>query len=152
MTYAYHQGMLRPYQVGAFAYVIPSAADNDCIIICIDMVLTMWWVASTKFLCALLETLTDVANDLVLTSIMVPGYDAIVKNLKIGPGPPYTLDSLTHITSGCASFSTFRKNSTRVRQVSTAPRTGRSPQIPCILDTPSLISFRQSVRRIQTRA
>ena len=57
----------------------------------------MWWVASTKFLCALLETLTDVANALVHTSILVPGYNAIVNNLKIGPGPPYTLDSLTHI-------------------------------------------------------
>ena len=89
--------MIQPYQVGAFAYVIPSAADNDCIIICIDMVLPMGWVESTKFFCAFLETLTDVENALVHTSLIVPGYVAIIKNLKIWPGPPYTLDSLTHI-------------------------------------------------------
>ena len=36
---AYHCGTLRPYQVGAFTYVIPSADHENCIIICINMVL-----------------------------------------------------------------------------------------------------------------
>ena len=52
-TDAYHRGMLRPYQVGYFAYAIPSAADDDCVIICIDLVLSMGWVVSPNFFCAL---------------------------------------------------------------------------------------------------
>ena len=37
------------------------------------------------------------ANNLVHTSIPVLGYEATTKIPKTGPGPPHTLDSLTHI-------------------------------------------------------
>ena len=45
---AYHRGKLHPSQVGAFYYVIPLASDDDFIIICINLVLPMGWVDSTK--------------------------------------------------------------------------------------------------------
>ena len=57
----------------------------------------MGWVDSPKFFCALLETLTDVANSLVHTLLPVPGYSYIFKTPKTRPGSPQTLDSLTHI-------------------------------------------------------
>ena len=38
---AYHRGTLKPSQVGAFAYVVPSVPDEDGILICIDLVLPM---------------------------------------------------------------------------------------------------------------
>ena len=41
VTDAYHCGTLWSSQVGDFAYVIPLEADNNCIIICVDLVLTM---------------------------------------------------------------------------------------------------------------
>ena len=36
---AYHRSTLRLSQVGAIAYAIPSDLDDNCIIICIDLVL-----------------------------------------------------------------------------------------------------------------
>ena len=57
VTYAYHRGTLRTAQVGAFAYVISSAANDDCLIICIEIVLPMGWVDSPKYFCAISETL-----------------------------------------------------------------------------------------------
>ena len=44
VTDAYHCGRLQLSQVGAFACVLPWAPDDDCIIICVDLVLTMGWV------------------------------------------------------------------------------------------------------------
>ena len=41
VTDAYLRGTLRLSQVGAVAYVIPSEANDNCIIICIDLVLLM---------------------------------------------------------------------------------------------------------------
>ena len=41
MPDAYHRGTIRPSQVGDFTYVIPLLADDDCIIICINMVLSL---------------------------------------------------------------------------------------------------------------
>ena len=52
VTDAYHRGTLMPFQVGAFAYVVPSVPDDDVIIICIDLVLPMVWVDSPKIFCA----------------------------------------------------------------------------------------------------
>ena len=94
---AYHRSTLCLSQVGVFAYVIPPAADSDCVIVCIDLVLPIIWVDSPKFFCALLETLVGVVNDLVHTSVPVLGYSAIAKIPETNLGPPHTLDSLTHI-------------------------------------------------------
>ena len=55
VTDTYHGGTLPPYHVVAFAYVIPLAADGHCIIICINMVLTMVRVDLPKFFCTFLE-------------------------------------------------------------------------------------------------
>ena len=41
VTNYYHSSPLWPSQVGAFAYVVPSDPDDDCIIICIDMFLSI---------------------------------------------------------------------------------------------------------------
>ena len=51
---AYHCGTLRMSQVGAFAYAVPLAPDDDGIIICVYLVLPMGWVDSPKFFCAFL--------------------------------------------------------------------------------------------------
>ena len=74
VTDAYHRGTLKPSQVGAFAYVVPSVPDDDVIIICIDRVLLMGWVDSLKCFCAFLETLTDVANAMANADLPVPAY------------------------------------------------------------------------------
>ena len=94
---AYHRGTLRSFQVRAFACVIPLVANNDCIIICINILLPMGWVDSPKFFCAFSETLTDVVNALLHTSLMEPGYGAITKIPETGMGLPHTLDSLTTV-------------------------------------------------------
>ena len=39
VTDAYHRGNLRPYQVGTFVYVVPSASEDDGVVIFNDMVL-----------------------------------------------------------------------------------------------------------------
>ena len=49
VTDAYHRGTVKPAQVGAFAYVIPSAPGDKGIFICIDLVLLMGWVDSPNF-------------------------------------------------------------------------------------------------------
>ena len=97
VTDAYHRGTVKPAQVGAFAYVIPSAPGDEGIFICIDLVLPMGWVDSPKFFCAFSQTLTDVANALVESELPVPVYGAISKIPSTGPGPPHTPESLTHI-------------------------------------------------------
>ena len=88
ITDAYHCGILRLSQVGAFAYSIPVASDNDFIIICIDMVLPMGWVESPKIFCAFLETLTYMENSFVHTLLPVPWYGTISKISKTGLGSP----------------------------------------------------------------
>ena len=77
VTDAYHRVTVEPAQVGAFAYVIPSAPGDEGIFICIDLVLPMRWVDFPKFFWAFLETLTDVANTLVGSELPVPSYWAI---------------------------------------------------------------------------
>ena len=94
---AYHHNTLRPAQVGDFAYVVPAAAKYNCILIYINLVLLMGWVDSTKYFYAILETLTAVGNALVHTYLPMPAYGAISEIPETGPGPPHTLDSLTHI-------------------------------------------------------
>ena len=54
VTDAYHCGTVKTAQVGAFAYVIPSAPGDEEKIICINLVLKMGWVDSPKFFCAFL--------------------------------------------------------------------------------------------------
>ena len=49
VTDVYHRDILRPPQVGSFAYFISLAPDYDDIIICINMVFLMVWVDSPKF-------------------------------------------------------------------------------------------------------
>ena len=93
----YHRGNLRTSQVGEFAYVVPSAPDDDGIIICVDLVLPMGWVESPKFFCDFSETLTDVTNALVDTYLPVPSYGGISELQSTGPVPPHTRRSLTNI-------------------------------------------------------
>ena len=57
----------------------------------------MGWVDSPNYFCAFSETLTDVANVLVHTSLPVPAYGAILAIPETGLVPPHTMDSLTHI-------------------------------------------------------
>ena len=59
VTDSYHRGTVKPMQVGAFAYVVPSAPDDEGIFICIDLVLPMGWVDYPKFFCAFLEMLAS---------------------------------------------------------------------------------------------
>ena len=99
-TNSYHLSTLQPSHVGTFAYVVPSAPEEDGVIIFIDMVLSMGWVESPKFLCAFSETLTDVANALVNAELPVLAYRAIAKipaNTPPPPHPTHAQDSLTHI-------------------------------------------------------
>ena len=88
VTDVYHRGTLRPCQVGTYAYVIPLAPGDKGCIICIDLVLPMGWVDSTKFFCASSETLTDVANALVDTDLPVPSYGDISQIPATSPPPP----------------------------------------------------------------
>ena len=60
------------------------------------MVLPMVWVDSLKFFCVFSETLTNVENALVHTSLPVPEYRDITKIPKTSLSPPHTLDILTH--------------------------------------------------------
>ena len=97
VTDTYHRGMVKPAQVDAFAYVIPSEQGEKGKMICIDLVLPMGWVDSPKFFCAFSETLTDVVNALVNTDLPVPSYGTIYDIRVTGPGLPHTPGSLTHI-------------------------------------------------------
>ena len=71
--------------------------DDYFIIICINLVLLMVWVDSPKFFCALLETLTYVANNMVGADLPMPAYGDISVLPSTEPGPPHTPESLTHI-------------------------------------------------------
>ena len=88
VTDMYYYGTLQPSQMGVFAYVVPSAPDDDVIIICIDLVLPMRWVVSPKFSCALSETLTDGANNLFDADLPVPAYGAVSAIQVTDPPPP----------------------------------------------------------------
>ena len=90
VTDAYHRSILRLYQVGAFTYVVPLAPEDDCIIICVDMVLLMGQVDSPKFLCAFSETLIYVTNDLVDTELPITYYISIYQTPSTSPDPPPT--------------------------------------------------------------
>ena len=70
-------------------HLVTSPVDEGCIV-CIDLVLTMVWVESTKFFCAFSETLMDVANAPVDTDLLVLSYVTISKILSSGPPPPTT--------------------------------------------------------------
>ena len=83
--------------MSAFTYVVPLAPYENCIIICIDLVLKTGWVDSPNLFCAFSETLTDVVNALVDTDLPVPDYGSISKILITGSDPPHTCESLTHI-------------------------------------------------------
>ena len=83
--------------MGAFAYVVSLSVADNCVIICINLVLLMRWVDSHKYFCKFSETLTDVANVLVHKLFPVMVYRVIDMVPNTGPGPPHTLDSLTHI-------------------------------------------------------
>ena len=97
VTDAYHRGILRLDQVGAFAYVVPAASEDNCVIIFINLVLPMGCVDSPNYFCAFSETLTDMANALVHTLLPVPAYGVILVVLETGLGPPHITDSLMHI-------------------------------------------------------
>ena len=49
VTDTYHRGTVNPAQVGAFAYVIPSAPEDEGKFICVDLVLSMGRVDPPKF-------------------------------------------------------------------------------------------------------
>ena len=85
VTDAYHRGTLKPSQVGAFAYIVPSLPDDDAILICINLLLPMGWVDSPKFFCAFSETLTDVANALVDADLPVPALWPVARRLPHRP-------------------------------------------------------------------
>ena len=94
---AYHCSTLRPAQVLAFSYVVPLAAADDCVIICIYLVIPMGWVNSLKYFYTFSEALTDVANELVHKFLPVPAYGVITTIPETGPGPHHTMDRLTHM-------------------------------------------------------
>ena len=57
----------------------------------------MVWVDSPKFFFAFLETLTNVANAMVDADLHVLSCGAFSALPATEQGPPYTLESLTHI-------------------------------------------------------
>ena len=97
LTDVYQRGTLKPSQVGAFAYVVPSVPEDDAILICIDLVLPIRWVDSPKFSCAFSKTLTDMANALVDADLPVPAYGEISALPSTEPGTPLSSASLAHI-------------------------------------------------------
>ena len=98
VTDAYHCSTVKPAQVGAFAYVIPSAPGDEGHIICINLFLPMGWSESPKFFCAFPETPIDMENTLVDTDLPVPSYGAISEIPATRLGPTHTPKSLTHIS------------------------------------------------------
>ena len=96
-TDAYQRSTVKTLQVVAFSYVILLAPGDKGCIICIDLVLPMGWVDSTKFFCLFWRTLTDVTNTLVDTDLLFLSYGAISKIPATGLGAPHTPGSLTHI-------------------------------------------------------
>ena len=97
VAYVYHRGTVKLLQVVAFAYVITLAPGYEGCIICIDLVLSMGWVDSSKFFCTFSKTLTGVANALVDTDLPVPSYGAISEIPATRTGPPHAPESLNHI-------------------------------------------------------
>ena len=91
VTDAYHRGTVKPEQVGAFVYAIPSVPGEKGNIICIDLVLPMGWLETPKFFCAFSKMLTDMANTLVNTDLPVLSYGAISEIPETGLGPPAPL-------------------------------------------------------------
>ena len=86
--------------MGAFAYAIPSVLYKYCIIMCVNLVLTMVWVDSPKFFCAFSKTLRYFANNILDTELPAPSYGYIAKIPSNGPDPlPQTCKTLAHI--GC---------------------------------------------------
>ena len=73
----FHRGTLRLYQVGVFVFIDPLSPEENGIIVCIYIVLTMGWVDLPKFFCAFLETLMDLVNALVDKELPIPAYGAI---------------------------------------------------------------------------
>ena len=66
----------------------------------LGLALPIGWVDSPNFSCPFSETLTDVANALVDTDLLVLSYGAISDIPETGPPPPtppHTPESLTHI-------------------------------------------------------
>ena len=59
---AFHRCLLRPEDVGTFAYVIPPLPSDTEQLLCIDLVLPMGWVNSPDLFCATSETVADLAN------------------------------------------------------------------------------------------
>ena len=51
VTNAYHHSTVTPLQVGTFAYIVPLITGYKGCIICINLVLLMWWMDSLKFVC-----------------------------------------------------------------------------------------------------
>ena len=88
VTDAYHHSTLWTSHMGAFAYIIPSAPDKNCIIIFINMVLSMGWVDSPKLFCDFSETLADFTNALVYMDLLILAYGAISKIPSTGPDLP----------------------------------------------------------------
>ena len=80
-----------------FAYVVPAAARDNCVIIYINLVLPMGWMDLPKYFCTISKTLTYGANSLVHKSLLVLTYGAISAIPETSPGPHYTLYSITHI-------------------------------------------------------
>ena len=58
----FHCCSLRPFDAGAFSYVVPTLPSDKDIYLCVDLVLPMVWVISLPFFCAASETAVDLAN------------------------------------------------------------------------------------------
>ena len=83
--------------MGNFTYAVPLLSDYYGIVICINLVLPVGWVDSTKFFCAFSETLTDVASALIDISMPVLEYGYMANIPVTGLVPPHVRKSLTHI-------------------------------------------------------
>ena len=57
---------MRPADIGAFTYIVPSLPTDTATLLCIDLVLSMRWVKSPDMFCAASETVTDIANGYLL--------------------------------------------------------------------------------------
>ena len=99
VTYAYHCGTLRMFQVGTFSYAFASVPGYYGVIICIDIFLPMVWMDSPKFFYAFSKILTDVATVLADTALRVLEYGSIAKISAIGRLPPFphAWEILAHI-------------------------------------------------------
>ena len=62
---AFHRCNLRPSDVKSFAYVVPVLSSDPDVLICINLVLPMGWVNSPDLFYSTLETVADIANQLL---------------------------------------------------------------------------------------